>query len=254
MMRIGFFDSGMGGLTVLKRAIETFPQQDYVYYADSSNAPYGVKSKEEVLACCHQAVQFLMSQGVELVVIACNTATSIAVNDLRATYSIPIIGIEPAVKPAIEAVKETGGRVLVTATPLTIKEEKLKGLLKACGGFDCCDLLPLPRLVEWAEQGEFSLDRVVPYLKQQLDGYPVSSYHRVVLGCTHFPLFKRAFSEVFGSSVQLVDGAMGVVKRMAMFIPTVDHQREGVGTYVFYRNSERLKESELSVYFEQLND
>ena len=252
-MKIGFFDSGMGGLTVLKRALEQFPQEDYVYYADSKHAPYGLKTREEVLFYCHQAVRFLLNQGVELIVVACNTATSIAIKELRASYEVPIIGIEPAVKPAIERAQRIGGRVLVTATPLTIKEPKLKTLVEQCGGEACCDLLSLPRLVEWAEEGEFSPEVIVPYLKKELQSFPMSEYRQIVLGCTHFPLFKASFAALMGEEVQLIDGAEGVVKRMATYFPKQDGATSKKGNYSFYRDELPLKLSEVSVYLNQLN-
>lgn len=253
-MRIGFFDSGMGGLTVLKKAIDQFPQQDYVYYADSDYAPYGVKSREEVLACCHRVVQFLLQKEVELIVVACNTATSIAIEELRKCYQIPIIGIEPAIKPALMRVKDGNERILVTATPLTLKERKIDTLLKEFDKNNQCDLLPLPQLVRWAEQGEFSKELVAHYLKEELEALPVFAYHQVVLGCTHFPLFKPAFKEVLGGSIQFIDGGDGVVKRMATFIPEPDKRVRKIGSYEFYRNQKALSMDEVLLFFNQLND
>ena len=101
-MKIGFFDSGIGGLTVLSEALKRLPHHDYLYYADTLHAPYGPKPKEEVRGYIFEAIEFLVRKGADIIVIACNTATSIAVNDLREKYQIPIIGMEPAVKPAIE--------------------------------------------------------------------------------------------------------------------------------------------------------
>ena len=253
-MKIGFFDSGMGGLTVLKKAIEQFPQQDYVYYADSDYAPYGLKSREEVLGCCHRVVQFLLQKEVELIVIACNTATSIAIEELRNCYQIPIIGIEPAIKPALTRVRNEDERILVTATPLTLKERKIEVLLKKFDKNNQCDLLPLPQLVRWAEQKEFSKELVAHYLKEELRGLPVSAYRQVVLGCTHFPLFKSAFKEALGDSIQFVDGGDGVVKRMATFIPEQDKRVRKIGDYKFYRNQETLSMEDILVFFNQLND
>ena len=120
-MRIGFFDSGIGGLTVLSEALKRLPNHEYLYYADTQHAPYGPKPKEEVREYVFHAIDFLVDEGAEIIVIACNTATSIAVAELREKYSIPIIGMEPAVKPAIEHVANSSKRVLVTATPLTCK-------------------------------------------------------------------------------------------------------------------------------------
>ena len=128
-MKIGFFDSGIGGITVLNEAIKQLPNEDYIYFADTDNTPYGVKPKDEVKKYILAAIDFIYAKGVDAIVIACNTATSIAIEDLREKYNIPILGMEPAVKPAIEKNHSTNKRVLVTATPLTLKEEKLKNLM-----------------------------------------------------------------------------------------------------------------------------
>ena len=125
-MRIVFFDSGIGGLTVLKRALVAMPNEEYIYYADTRNVPYGVKPKDEVRTYVLNAADFLSRQNIQALVIACNTATSVAINDLRQRFDFPVIGMEPAVKPAI--VRNTGKKILVFATSLTLKESKLDTL------------------------------------------------------------------------------------------------------------------------------
>lgn len=251
-MKVGVFDSGMGGLTVLKEALDQLPQLDYVYYADSNYAPYGTQSKEEVLEHCHRVVQFLLEQKVDVIVVACNTATSIAIESLRKTYFIPIIGIEPAVKPAIEQAKKVKGRVLVTATPLTIKNPKLKQLIQTHHGEPWCDLLALPKLVEWAETMDFSEEEVEAYLEEELRPFNPTAYTHVVLGCTHFPLFKSSFKKVMGESVQLMDGGKGVVRQLANHLSFETQRVKRIGEYVFYRDEERLTENDLLSYFERL--
>ncbi len=212
-MKIGFFDSGIGGLTVLHEALRQFPQHEYIYYADTLHAPYGPKPKDEVRQYIFNAIAFLVEQEVEAVVIACNTATSIAVQDLRKQYDIPIIGMEPAVKPAIEyeGVKD---KVLVTATPLTIQEEKLRRLIGRLCADEMTDLLALPNLVSFAEHFDFSDETVIPYLKEALADFDVTSYKAVVLGCTHFPLFVKQFKQLFSDDVQFIDGSQGTVKQL----------------------------------------
>ncbi len=212
-MKIGFFDSGIGGLTVLAQALKRFPQYDYVYYADTMHAPYGKKPKEEVRGYIAEAVEFLVSQQVDAIVIACNTATSVAVSDLRASYDIPIIGIEPAVKPAIE-LEHDRQRVLVTATPLTIKEEKLHQLIERLGATEHVDLVALPELVKFAERYDFSDETVLPYLEKALVNYEKSAYKAVVLGCTQFPLFKPQYQTIFCSNVALIDGSDGKINQL----------------------------------------
>ena len=126
-MPIGFFDSGVGGLSVMRKAVEMLPNESLVYFGDSKNAPYGVKSKEEVQKLSFNAAKFLIAKGAKAIVVACNTATSAAIKELRREYSdMPIIGIEPAVKPAVEFHKE--GIVVIMATKLTLSQKKFEDL------------------------------------------------------------------------------------------------------------------------------
>ena len=213
-MKIGFFDSGIGGLTVFSGALKRLPHHEYLYYADTEHAPYGKRPKEEVLMYVLEAVDFLVQQGAQMIVIACNTATSIAITTLPEKYDIPIIGMEPAVKPAIECVSDGSKRVLVTATPLTLKEEKMHELIQRIDGKHQTDLLPLPDLVRFAEALDFSDRTVLPYLEKCLSPLAVNQYGAVVLGCTHFPLFRAQFEKLFESTVHIVDGSSGTVSRL----------------------------------------
>ncbi|MTK84715.1 glutamate racemase [Turicibacter sanguinis] len=242
-MKIGFFDSGIGGLTVLSEALKRLPHHDYLYYADTLHAPYGPKPKEEVRGYIFEAIEFLVRKGADIIVIACNTATSIAVNDLREKYQIPIIGMEPAVKPAIEWVQESGKRVLVTATPLTLKEEKLHHLIERLDQSHVTDLLPLPDLVRFAESFDFSPGTVVPYLKKQLVDYQISDYGAIVLGCTHFPLFASSFKEVFEPGIELIDGSVGTVTHLANIIDTMKGETSKTPTVTFYQSGREITEA-----------
>jgi len=209
---IGIFDSGIGGLTVLKQIIKKLPSEKYIYYADTDNVPYGTKPKEEVKKYINQAVEFLMSQNVKAIVIACNTATSIAVNELREKYTIPIIGIEPAAKPAVE--NRGAKRVLIMATPTTIREEKLKILLEELNAVEYVDLVPMPKLVKFAEKGDFKSNEVIQYIQQELKQYNLNDYSELVLGCTHFPFFKETLLNIFPKNIQIIDGSIGVANRL----------------------------------------
>lgn len=211
-MRIGFFDSGIGGLTVLYESLKQFPKADYIYYADTTHVPYGTKPKAEVKEFIFEAADFIIGQGINALVVACNTATSIAIKDLRHRYDLPIIGMEPAVKPAVEKTKSK--RVLVTATPLTLKEERFNDLVSRVDSEHKVDTLPLPGLVELAEKFDFSTVNTVQYLMDQMTGLNLEEYGTVVLGCTHFTYFKKAFKEIFSPSVDIIDGNSGTVKHM----------------------------------------
>lgn len=209
---IGVFDSGIGGLTVLKEIIKILPNEEFIYYADTDNVPYGIKPKEEVKEYINQAVKFLIDKDVKAIVIACNTATSIAINDLRKKYSLPIIGIEPAAKPAIE--NRGQKKVLIMATPTTIREEKLHNLLKKFTAEEFVDLIAMPKLVEYAERGEFNSKEIEDYLKKQLQEFNLNDYSEIVLGCTHFPFFKEKIKKVVPQNINIIDGSKGVANRL----------------------------------------
>jgi len=209
---IGIFDSGIGGLTVLRKIVNILPNEKYIYYADTDNVPYGTKPKEDVKKYIKKAVEFLISKKVKAIVVACNTATSIAVKELREEYNIPIIGIEPAAKPAVE--NRGNKKVLIMATQTTIKEEKLKYLLERLEAEKYVDLIAMPKLVEFAENKEFESDNVKEYIQEQLKEYNLVDYSELVLGCTHFPFFNDALAEIFPESTQIIDGSKGVANRL----------------------------------------
>ena len=211
-MRVGFFDSGVGGITVLKEAMTTLPDLNYLYYADTANVPYGVKEKGTVRKCVFQAADFISKQNIDALVVACNTATSIAIDDLRSNYEFPILGMEPAVKPAIE--KSKGKRVLVTATALTLNESKFLDLKKRVDKDHMVDSLPLPGLVEFAERFVFDEDVVMPYLKDQFSKYDMHEFGAVVLGCTHFLFYKEMIRKLLPDDVKIIDGNRGTVNHL----------------------------------------
>jgi len=241
-MQIGFFDSGIGGITVLHDAVKMLPNEDYIYYADTLNVPYGPKPKDEVKKYIFNAIEFIYQQGVKAIVIACNTATSIAIEELRAKYSIPIIGMEPAVKPAVEKNKNTDKRILVTATALTLKEEKLQNLITRLDNEHIVDLLPLPGLVEFAEKFEFNEQIVLPYLQEQLFKYDLRNYETVVLGCTHFSFYKDMFRKLIPSYVNIIDGNIGTVKNLKRILEEMNSLNEGSGNITFYNSGTKIED------------
>jgi len=215
-MKIGIMDSGIGGLTILKECLDRLPAHEYLYYADSNNAPYGTKTKEEVYQLTKTAVAYLVEQGANIIVIACNTATSASAAKLREIYDIPIIGMEPAIKPALVAANDK--RVLVAATELTLCEQKFRDLMDTLDAHSQVDNVDLTELVAFAEAGDFSRNTIIPFLKAKLADFNLELYGSVVLGCTHFPLFKEYFDEIFPVGVVIVDGAVGTVNRVKEFV------------------------------------
>jgi glutamate racemase len=239
-MRIGFFDSGIGGITVLHQALRLLPNEDYIFYADTVHVPYGEKPKEEVKEYIFNAVEFIAAQGVKALVIACNTATSIAIEDLREKYDFPILGIEPAVKPAVQKWELNRKKVLVLATNLTLKEEKFNKLVKRLDHQDIVDSLALPGLVEFAENYQFDEDQVIGYLKKELSRFDLSQYGTVVLGCTHFPYFTNELRGLFSDDVDIISGSVGTAKNLRRILEARQQLDIGSGDIVFYKSGDRV--------------
>jgi len=251
IMRIGFFDSGIGGLSVLYEALGRLPREDYFYYADDANVPYGNKSREEIRCCVFEAVDFLAKMDIKALVVACNTATSAAIQDLRRKYEFPIIGMEPAVKPAVQTV--AGKRVLVFATPLTLRESKFIGLLNQVDIHNAVDYLPLQELVTFAEAYQFDRAVILSYLTDCLKAYDLSRYGAVVLGCTHFPFFKNHIREIFPEGTVIVDGNRGTVQNLKNTLASLGRIHEGCGRVTYYRSGKRvLKDDAMKRYLQLL--
>ncbi len=209
---IGFFDSGVGGISVLKKAMEFLPEEDFIYYGDSLHAPYGEKDVETIKKLSKDVTDFLIAKNCKAIVVACNTATSAAVDDLRKTYApIPIIGIEPALKVAIE--KTSQGEILVLATHRTLVEKKFKALLDRYQKNRRITTLALQGLVEIIENGDDFQEKAYQYLHQVLPK-ETSSLSSVVLGCTHYPFVKPSLRRIFPESTMIVDGSEGTAKHL----------------------------------------
>ncbi|ACL69020.1 glutamate racemase [Halothermothrix orenii] len=252
-MRIGIFDSGVGGITVLKEALNLLPGEDYIYYADTANVPYGTKDKNEVRQYIFKAVEFLINRGIEALVVACNTATSIAIKDLRETYQFPIVGMEPAVKPAVE--RSRNKKVLVLATPLTIREEKFRNLVSRVKAEDIVDSLGLPGLVEYAEGFVFDENIIIPYLKDRLSPFNLQEYGTLVLGCTHFLYFRDIFNKIIPDHIDIIDGNKGTVRHLKNLLLQSGFKTgsEGSGEIIFY-SSGKKDERRLKKYLDILKE
>jgi len=214
-MLIGFLDSGIGGIWVLCEAVKALPCVDYIYYADTLHAPYGNKSSEVVRKIVHEAAGMMFGEyGIDMLVIACNTATSVAVESLRAGCSIPIIGMEPAVKPAVEACREFGKRVLVLATELTLHEVRFRNLVTRVDTGGIVDWIAMQDLVKYADGFDFYGPEPERYIKRMLKDVDLSRYGIVVLGCTHFSFFRDLFGKILPEGLNVIDGTEGIVRRI----------------------------------------
>ncbi len=209
---IGVLDSGMGGISVLKELISLMPGEDYLYLGDSQNAPYGIKTAKQVTALAMARVAELLAQGAKAVVIACNTASSVALTPLRASYpQVPVIGMEPALKPAIQAFRH--GRVLVMATEMTLAEQKFQHLLNKYREEAEILLLPAPGIVDYVEQGVTEGGGLADYLDRLLRPYRKPAVDGVVLGCTHFPFVRQGIAQALGYTPAIFDGGLGTARQ-----------------------------------------
>ncbi|MCI8892436.1 MAG: glutamate racemase [Eubacterium sp.] len=243
---IGVFDSGMGGISVLKELYKVMPQEDYIYFGDSKNAPYGTRMAEEIREMTIANVQLLLGQGAKGIVVACNTATAAAVRMLRSMYpDVPLVGIEPAIKPA--ALQPGHPTILVMATPMTIKGEKYKALMMRYEQKADIIGLPCPGLVEFVESGNtdgadlkiFLEDLLAPYLRE-IDS--------IVLGCTHYPFVRRLIEEIAGERVRIFDGGLGTAREMRRRLEVAGllTSRKGNGSVIFENSLATEEEIELS--------
>lgn len=213
---IGVFDSGIGGVTVLKELKKILPDEDYVYYSDSKNSPYGDKSKQEVIKLSKSVIDILLEKQCKAIVIACNTASAIAAKTLREEYpEIPIVAIEPAYKMVHDFAYEKP--TLVMATKGTIESEKFNLLYDTYNNHKTY-LLPCIGLADAIEKGDFS--EIKQILKEKLKPYQ-GKVENVVLGCTHYPLVKNEITEVLGK-VTFFDGA----PRMALHMKEMLKQKK----------------------------
>jgi glutamate racemase len=251
VLPIAIFDSGIGGLSVLREAFKILPFENYIYFADTDHVPYGEKSKEEVKDFVLQAGKFLNAQKIKLLAIACNTATSSAISELRNTYDFPVIGMEPAVKPAVSNNKNK--RVLVLATALTLKEQKFRELVDKVDNEKIVDMLPLPELVMFAERFVFDDDHIIPVLKNSLSSLNLENYGTVVLGCTHFPFYRETFMKIFPPGTEIIDGNKGTVAHIKNMLDQKGLLNRGghKGEIVFYLSGRKITdEKTLSKYLE----
>ena len=205
---VGLLDSGLGGISVLGEALRQLPNEDYVYYGDTANAPYGDKTPEEVLGLVHQAVERLIELRCKAIVIACNTATSVSAGKLRQELALPIIGMEPALKPASLLPGE--GKILVMATRVTLALPKFQALM-AQYGRDAVPV-PCPGLMELVEQE--ANEQARRYLLELLHPYDLRTVDAVVLGCTHYVFLRPLLREILPENVQVLDGNEGTARQL----------------------------------------
>lgn len=246
-MPIGFFDSGVGGLSVLREAIKLMPNEDYIYFGDSNNAPYGVRTTEDVRNLTNKAVELLLKKGAKAIVIACNTATSAAVAALRVDYpEVPIVGIEPAVKPAVSLNRK--GPIIIMATPMTLKEEKFNKLMNKYK--EEAEIIPMQcaGLVEFIEAGELDSERLVDYLNEKFSAYKGKDIAAIVLGCTHYPFVTNKIKDIIGNDIPIIDGGLGTCKELRRRLEERDlvSSSQNKGSVQIYNSLDDIRMIQLS--------
>ena len=210
---IGVFDSGVGGLSVLRAIRQQMPQQPVIYLADQAHVPYGPRSLEEVRAFSEEITRFLCSQGARLIVVACNAASAAALHHLRRVFpEVPFVGMEPAVKPAAEQTRT--GVVGVLATPATFQGELYASVVERFAGGvrlmqDTC-----PGLVQQIEAGQLDSPATRTILERALLPMLAENIDTIVLGCTHYPFVLHIIQEIAGPSIQVIDPSPAIARRI----------------------------------------
>ena len=225
--KIGIFDSGIGGVTVLRECIKVNPNFEYLYYSDSKHNPYGDSSQDVVIGYCDDIVKSLIAKGCQIIIIACNTASAMAVEYLRNRYKdIHFIAIEPAIKLVYDTSKDG---TLILATKGTMDSEKFQSLYNKYHheNFYLCSCIGLANLIESGNQEDIKI-----YLEKNLSVYK-GNVSNVVLGCTHYPLIKKQIRDVLGNVV-FFDGSVGVSKQLIRIIEDNGYVGSGVGSVSFF--------------------
>ncbi len=213
MALIGVFDSGIGGLSILDEALRQLPEQDFIYLADSLNAPYGEKRSEWIAERSLELCKYLANQGCEVIVVACNTATAKAIQQIRIELKdIAIIGVEPGIKPA--AMQSVKGIVGVLATQATLNSDKFNALLATLPGQ--CEFIKQAGagLVPLIEAGQADSEETLELLAKHLEPIQDAGADTLVLGCTHYPFLRRAIRKLLGDSIALIDTSEAVVRQL----------------------------------------
>ena len=233
---IGVFDSGVGGISVLRHLRKLLPNERFLYYGDSANAPYGRRTTAQVEQLTLSAAEKMMEFGLKALVVACNTATAAAIQTLRSTYpELIVIGIEPALKPAVDQFPT--GRIGVMATQVTLREEKFDALMHRCGETATIVKIPAPGLVELVEAGKADTKEAEALLSGILNPY-AGKLDALVLGCTHYPLAISAVRKVLGPRVVLLDGGEGTARETQRRLTQASLLQEGPGEVLWQNSAE----------------
>ena len=237
---IAVFDSGVGGISVLRQLRKVMPNEKYVYFGDSANAPYGTRPTQQVRDLTLAAAEKLMAAyPVKALVVACNTATAAGIENLREKYpDLIVIGIEPALKLAAD--RHPAGTIGVMATQVTLREEKFDHLMHRFDA-DCrVEKIPAPGLVELIESGRGDSEEAMDFLHNLLDAY-VGKLDALVLGCTHYPFVKRNIAAILGPNVEILHGGRGTARETRRRLELADLLNQGEGSVEIINSAENQK-------------
>ncbi|WP_372770221.1 glutamate racemase [Lutibacter sp.] len=250
---IGIFDSGIGGTSIWKEVVKLVPNENTIYLADSKNAPYGEKSSEEIIALSIKNTELLISKGCKLIIIACNTATTNAIDYLRENYSVPFIGIEPAIKPA--ALLSKTGAIGILATKGTLSSKLFEKTTKEYSKIITTIEQDGEGLVPLIEEGKLNSPELTELLSTYLKPMLNFNIDHLVLGCTHYPYLIPQIKKIIGDNVTIIDSGEAVARQTKAILEKLDLLSTDLskGNHLFYINAETkvLKEilSDVSVEF-----
>jgi glutamate racemase len=232
---IGLFDSGIGGTSIWKAIHSLLPNESTIYLADSKNAPYGEKSKEAILALSKKNTEYLLKQGCKIIVVACNTATTNAIKELRAAYDVPFIGIEPAIKPA--ALSSKTQTIGILATKGTLSSELFNKAVEVYQTTKIVEQIG-HGLVELIEAGEIHSSEMQVLLKRYIEPMIAANIDYLVLGCSHYPYLIPEIKKILPAHIQIIDSGEAVARQtMAVLQDKVGLHDSSLATPMFYTNT-----------------
>ncbi|MFO8144769.1 MAG: glutamate racemase [Candidatus Syntrophosphaera sp.] len=238
---IGIFDSGVGGLTVYKSIREAFPQEDLIYFGDTARVPYGPKSENTIIEYSVQNARFLLQKGIKILVVACNTSSSVALPRLKEITDIPIIGvIDPGAEMAVKL--SNNNRIGVIGTQGTVRSQAYKTAIEKIQPHARVFSLACPLFVPLVEEGwlDHSISRDI--VSEYLDYFEDKDIDTLVLGCTHYPLLKNLIQEVVGGKVTLVDSADAITRHLSELIPATANGKPGSDSFYVSDNEAKFAE------------
>ena len=234
---IGLFDSGIGGTSIWKEIHQLLPHEHTIYLADSKNAPYGKRTKQEIVELCYKNVDFLLEQNCKMIVVACNTATTNAIKELRAKYDVPFIGIEPAIKPAAnQSETQTIG---ILATKGTLNSDLFNKHVESYTNVKILEQVGYG-LVELIESGKIETEEMRNLLKIYLRPMIAENMDYLVLGCSHYPYLIPEIKKIIPAHIKIIDSGEAVAKQTKIILEKNNLLNTSLdkGTAVFYTNSD----------------